>query len=135
MILCIVDLLSNGGRIWWAKFCACTKIPRSVGDGFIQTCSIDKTVTTTASCTSCSCVTWIRFQSTGGLRRPCVLHAAKSMEAIRVKQGTRLPLFFPSILIKSAGYISILLTDVNSCFDVLDRHESCPFCKFRMAAR
>jgi hypothetical protein len=43
--------------------------------------------------------------------------------------------FFPSILIKSAGYISILLTDVNSCFDVLDRHESCPFCKFRMAAR
>jgi hypothetical protein len=89
---------------------------------------ITKTVTTTASCTSCSCDTWIRFQSTGGLRGPCVLHAAKSMEAIRVKQGTRLPLF-PSILIKSACNISILplLTDVNSCFDVLDGHESCPF--------
>jgi hypothetical protein len=82
------------GENRWAKVRACTKIPRSVCDGFSQTCSIDKTVTTTAPCTSPVHGSVFNRAAFSDVR--AVLHAAKSKEAIRVKQGTHPP-FFPSI--------------------------------------
>jgi hypothetical protein len=62
-----------------------------VCDGFSQTCSIDKTVTTTAPCTSP--VHGSVFNRAAVSDDRAVLHAAKSKEAIRVKQGDTSSLF------------------------------------------
>jgi hypothetical protein len=72
--------------------------------------------------------TWIRFQSSGGLRRPCGAACGKIKGSYTRETGDTSSLFSFHILIKLACNISILslLTDVNSCFDVLDGHESCP---------